>query len=63
MALFHPAAALYSRKLLPDLKDDMIKLRELINLDLRLIDYIVQFMNYKLFWRKNLKEQFSKFAQ
>ncbi len=30
MALFHPAAALYSRKLLPDLKEDMIKLRELI---------------------------------
>lgn len=30
MALFHPAAALYSRKLLPDLKEDMIKLKELI---------------------------------
>lgn len=30
MALFHPAAALYSRKLLPDLKEDMTKLRELI---------------------------------
>lgn len=30
MALFHPAAALYSRKLLPELKEDMIKLKELI---------------------------------
>lgn len=27
MALFHPAAALYSRKLLPQLKEDMIKLK------------------------------------
>ncbi len=30
MALFHPAAALYSRALLPQLKDDMIKLKNAI---------------------------------
>lgn len=28
MALFHPAAALYSRALLPQLKEDMVKLKE-----------------------------------
>jgi len=28
MAMFHPAAALYSRKLLPQLEEDMIKLRD-----------------------------------
>ncbi len=28
MALFHPAAALYSRALLPDLKEDMVKLKK-----------------------------------
>jgi DNA polymerase len=28
MALFHPAAALYSRKLLPELKEDMVSLKK-----------------------------------
>ena len=32
MALFHPAAALYSRKLLPQLKEDMIILKKAIGL-------------------------------
>ena len=31
MALFHPAAALYSRKLLPQLKEDMITLKKVIH--------------------------------
>ncbi len=31
MALFHPAAALYSRKLLPQLKEDMLKLKKNID--------------------------------
>ncbi|MCE5213517.1 MAG: uracil-DNA glycosylase [Methanobacterium sp.] len=31
MALFHPAAALYSRKLLPQLKEDMLKLKKEID--------------------------------
>jgi uracil-DNA glycosylase family 4 len=30
MALFHPAAALYSRKLLPQLKEDMLALKRLL---------------------------------
>jgi uracil-DNA glycosylase family 4 len=32
MALFHPAAALYSRKLLPQLKEDMIELKKAVGL-------------------------------
>jgi len=32
MALFHPAAALYSRALLPHLKEDMVKLKKYIEL-------------------------------
>lgn len=30
MALFHPAAALYSRKLLPELKEDMVTLKKAV---------------------------------
>lgn len=30
MALFHPAAALYSRKLLPQLKEDMVTLKKVV---------------------------------
>ncbi len=33
MALFHPAAALYSRALLPQLKEDMVTLKKLLNPD------------------------------